>query len=248
MELLPILRRLSRRRSLLALGVLCAIAILVGLGGTKPATRSEAVAWTSVSLDTPKSQLVDVAPVGADTLPWRASLLSHLMASSSSTSQLARQLGVSADQVTVTDSAFGVPLLETAPALAAIKAATSTATPYVVTPFLTNSSLPVISIEAVGPDRAGAVRLAHAAVAVLRAQASPGGRFKSLIRTNANTPRLQPFVADQVSPVRDTVLRASKPPIKAIGAAFFVFMLWCIGVVALPSRHRRSVARRARPA
>lgn len=244
MELLPIFRLLSRRRLLITLGVLCAIAVLVGLGGTKSATRSEAVAWTSVALDTPKSQLVDVAPTGADTLPWRASLLTHLMATSSSTQQLARQLGVRPDEVMVADLNLDVPLTETALALAASKAATSTVAPYVVTPFLTNNSLPVISIEAVGPDRAGAIRLAKAAVAVLQAQASSRGSFKSLILTNAHVLKLQPFVVDQLSPVREKMLSASKPPIMAIGAASFVFMVWCIGVLMFSARSRTSSNRR----
>ena len=244
MELLPILRSLSRRRLILGVGLLAAILVLVGLGGTKPTTRSSPVAWTSVSLDTPKSQLVYVAPSGADTLPWRASLLTHLLATPTLTAELARKVGVAPDKIMVADPNLDVPLLETTPALDAEKAASTTAAPYVVTPFVKDSSLPVISIEAVGPDRAGAVRLAQAAVAVLQSQASPGGKFTSPVKTNAKVSRLQPFVVDQVAPIRAKVLTASKPPIKAIGGALFIFVIWCAGVVLVPRRRDRRAAGR----
>ena len=73
MELLPIFRLIWRRRLLLGAGLVAAIAAMVVFGG-KSATRSY-VAWTQVTLDTPKSQLVAAAPAGGDTLAWRASLL-----------------------------------------------------------------------------------------------------------------------------------------------------------------------------
>lgn len=245
MELLPILRSLVRRRLGLAVGLLATIVVFVGLGGTKPATRSSPVAWTSVSLDTPKSQLVYVAPSGADTLPWRASLLTHLLATPTLTEELAGRVGVAPDQVGVADPNLDVPLLETTPALDAAKAASASAAPYVLTPFIKDNSLPVISIEAVGPNRAGAVRLARAAVVVLQSQASAGGTFTSPVKTDAKVSKLQPFVVDQVAPIRVKVLTASKPPIKAIGAALFIFVFWCAGVALLPSRRDRRAGREA---
>ena len=69
MEALPLVRRLWHRRLLLACGVLAAIAIAVVVG-LRPAAKT-GVAWTRVALDTPKSQLVDSSPSGADTMPWR---------------------------------------------------------------------------------------------------------------------------------------------------------------------------------
>ena len=54
MEILPVLRLIWRRRILLVIATVAAIAVFVGLGGTKPASSSSAVAWTRVTLDTPK--------------------------------------------------------------------------------------------------------------------------------------------------------------------------------------------------
>ena len=89
MEFLHLLRRLWRRRILLGAGVLVAAATLVASGGTSPVTAQGGLASTSVALDTPRSQLVAAAPVGADTLAWRASLLAHLMATNASRMELA---------------------------------------------------------------------------------------------------------------------------------------------------------------
>lgn len=243
MELLPIFRLIWRRRLLLAAGVFGALALFVALGGTKPVTTSSAVAWTSVALDTPKSQLVDVAPSGADTLAWRASLLTHLMTTDTSTQELARRLRVGEDQVMVVDPLLAVPLVTTSMAKAAGTAASLTVTPYVLTVFVKNDSLPVISIEAAAPDRAGAERLADAAVAGIESQASPGGPFTSRIATNAKVFRLQPFVVGQVAPVRVKLLPATALPVKAIGASFFVFLLWCAGAPLLLGLSRRFRAR-----
>lgn len=238
MEILPVLRLIWRRRLLLASGIFGAVAILVALGGTKPASSLSAVAWTRVALDTPKSQLVDVAPSGADTLVWRASLLTHLMATETSTQELARRLGVGTHQVMVIDSALAVPLVPTSMAQGAAVAALTVA-PYVLTVFVKNDSLPVISIEAAAPDRAGAKRLADVAVAVLESQASRGGGFTSQIVTGGKGFRLQAFLVGQVAPVRVKLVPATALPVKAIGASFLVFLVWCAGGLLLPGLCRR---------
>ena len=127
MELLPIFRLIWRRRLLLGAGLVAAIAAMVVLGG-KSATSSY-VAWTQV-LDTPKSQLVAAAPSGGNTLAWRASLLSHLMATEVSKQDLARRIGVRSDQVGVADPSLALPTVPTNTAVAASKAALGITTPY----------------------------------------------------------------------------------------------------------------------
>src|SRR5947207_5283899 len=94
MEILLVLRALWRRRRLVSGGLLCSLLVLVGLGGATGATKTTSVGSTSVTIDTPRSQLVTVAPAGAQSLAWRASLLEHLMATDASTKQLAQRLGV----------------------------------------------------------------------------------------------------------------------------------------------------------
>jgi hypothetical protein len=87
---------------------------------------------------------------------------------------------------------------------------------------------PVITIEAGAPDRAGATRLAAAAVAVLESRASSGGDFKSAIKTGGGTGRkLQAFVVEDVAPVTVKRVVATALPTKAFAALVFVFLLWC---------------------
>jgi hypothetical protein len=234
MELLPLIRLIWRRRLLLTAGILAAAAMLVALGGTHAVATHSALAWTGVTLDTPKSQLLEAAPPGAETLTWRAALLSHLMATGTSTKQLAQRLGVAPNQVAVIDPTLTLPAVFTDTAQAAAKAAASaTAAPYVVT-VLSSPSVPVISLQAAAPDRVHALRLAEAAVAVLQAQASPGGRFTSRIPTDLNSFKRQPFVVGQIAPLRVKSLSSSTLPIKAIGVPFFLLFVWFAGVLTMP--------------
>ena len=84
MELVTILRELWRLR-VLVLGI-ALLAMLVGmaLAFRLPSLESRkyevGVATASVLVDTPNSQVIEVAPKGSDTLAMRASLLANLMA------------------------------------------------------------------------------------------------------------------------------------------------------------------------
>ena len=103
----------------------------------------------------------------------------------------------------------------------------------------------MISIEAGAPQPSGAERLAAAAVAILKSQGSPGGRFSSLIPTDADarSRTLQPFAVDQVAPVRVMLFPASALSLKPIAGALVVFLL-CIVVGA---RLVPGLSRRLRP-
>lgn len=249
MELLHILRRLWRRRILLGAGLLVALATFVALGGTSPITARGALASTSVALDTPKSQLVAAAPAGADTLIWRAILLAQLLATKTSKTQLAGRLRVGPNQVAVVDPALDQPLVPTNTAEAATKVASPVAAPYVLATSFPNYAVPLISIEAAGPDRAAAGRLAEAAVAVLRSQApTDGRRFTSQVITNAGVLRRQPFVVSQVAPLRIKLVASSSLPTKAVVAPLFVFLAWCTALLLVPRASiRLPGGRRARP-
>ena len=93
------------------------------------------------------------APVGADTLPWRASLLAHLLATQSCINELAGRLGVKPDQVAVVDPSFALPLVDTDTAAAAAKVNTVVA-PYVLTPSVPSDTLPIISLQSAAPTLA----------------------------------------------------------------------------------------------
>jgi hypothetical protein len=237
MELIPPLRRLWRRRWALAAGMLAAVALGVAAGSSPPA-RAE-LAWTSVALDTPRSQLVDSAPKGYDSLPWRASLIVHLMARDTVRTALAQRLGVPPDHVTVADPALAVPLAPASMPKKAADVASATVAPYVLTLQMPDSSLPVISVAATAPQRAGAVRLAQAAVAILASQGSKPGTYKSIV-PSAGGPRLQPFLVQQAAPLHMKTLSVSKLPVKGVVAPVFLLLVWlaCLALVPRGPRLR----------
>lgn len=241
MELLPLLRWGWRRRLVLAGALLASVAAFVVLAGSRSSgATSSAVAWTQATLDTPRSQLVAAAPAGADSLPWRASLIVHLMASGASTRELASRLGVNQNELEVVDPSLSAPTVQSSMAVASAEAATQGATPYAVVVFLADPGLPVISIEAGAPQPSEAQRLAAATVAVLKSQASPGGSFSSPIPTDSDpiARTLQPFGIDQVAPIQVKLFPASTLSLKAIAGALFVFVLCCVLGVQLARRLR----------
>ena len=241
MELVPLLRLISRRRLLLVAGLVVAVALAVVVGSPPPA--SSAVAWTRVALDTPRSQLVDSAPSGADSLPWRASLLTHLMTTDQTQRELAQRLHVRPDEVTVVDPMLATPIILASVPKKASDVAAVTAAPYILTLSVTNASLPMISVEAAAPDRPGAVKLAQAAVALLESHASPEGTYSSLIPTG-EAAKLQPFLVQDVAAVRVKIVTKAAVPMKQVGAPLFLLGMWVLGVLFLP----RLLRRRPQPA
>ena len=242
MELLPALRMLWRRRLLLGAGVLAAIAMAIAVGFAPPS--SSAVALTRVTLDTRKSQLVESAPPGADTLPWRASMITHLMQADSAQRAVAQRLGVAPTQVTIVDPVLAVPVSPASMPLDASDAAASTTAPYVVTVGVVDSSLPMISIMAAAPDRRGAARLADATVAVLETYASAPGRYRSLIKTGGGAPpTFQPFLVRPLAGVQVKTVKAAAVPVKAVGVPGFLLIVWIACLAFVPPRARRRRAR-----
>jgi hypothetical protein len=239
MELLPLLRLIWRRRLALGVGVVVAVALAIVIGA--PPAGLSVVAWTRVDVDTPTSQLVKSAPGGADTLPWRASLLVHLMRTDSVQRELAHRLSVRPDQVAVVDPDLAMPEVPASMPIAASDAAAVTVAPYVLTVRMANQFLPVISLEAAAPDGAGAKRLAAAAVALLEAQSSSSDtRYSSIIKTGAGAPETyQGFLVSQVAPIRAKPVVASTMPVKQLGAPLCLFGLWAAAVLLLPGRRRR---------
>jgi hypothetical protein len=250
MELLPILRLMWRRRLPLAVGAVVALAALIGMGGTKPITTKTSIAWTSVALDTKKSQLVDVAPSGGSTLAWRASLLGDLMMTTSASQDLARRIGVPSDQLLVDDGDLGQPLVPTAMATAASNASTDPTAPYMVSVFTQDDTLPVISVNAAAPTAAGATALANAVVAEMGTHASSGGSFTSTIATGTEGLERQPLVINQVSPTRVKVLTSTSLPTMAIASSFLLLVVWFAGCLIAPRmlERMRRLGRRPLPA
>lgn len=241
MNVLAISRLLWRRRLFVGLGALAAVALGFAIGGPKPS--ASALARTRVVLDTPKSQLIDSAPRGADTLPWRAGLLTHLMTTEGVKQALAQRLGVPHDQVAVVDPTLTAPIVQASLPQNAAETAARNFEPYVLTVFMKDASVPIISIEAAAPDRGGAARLAEAAVAVFKSDASPAGTYRSPVSIEGTRER-QGFVVEDVAPVRTRALATSQVPLKALAASVFVFVVWSACVALFPSVARRTRLRR----
>ena len=237
MELIPPLRALWRRKLLILPGVLCALAF-GALVAHKTAPSSLTVASTRVLLDTPKSQTVESVSDAGGSLPWRASLLVHLFATTEMRKELAARTGIPAYEVGVVDPELAVPLVEASVPQKAGDAAAAVSAPYVLTPQIVNQSIPMIALEAAAPTVAGARKLAAAAVAVLKAHGSAGGTYRSAIYTGGDSNVLERFDAVQVAPIRSRVTVKSTGPIVGGVAGFFVLVCWCAGLVVLPRRLR----------
>jgi hypothetical protein len=235
-EILHVLRTLWRRRIATGLGVLAAVAIVLVLGRGAPS--SSGVAYTRLALDTPRSQLVHSAPVGADTLGWRASLLAHLVATDATKRAIAGRAGVPAAQVAVVDPTLAAPAVPASLPKAVAEATAAVAAPYVLSVYEPDGSLPIIAIATAAPSRAAAARLAGAAAAVLESEGSRGGN-----------PAVQPFVIQRVAPVHARTLVTGGGRLRALAMAAFVLVAWCACValgprlpVAVPRRRRARAA------
>jgi hypothetical protein len=236
MELLAIWRLLWARRIVVAIGAVVAIALGVLVGKAQEPSRSS-LATTRVVLDTHKSQLVDVAPDGADSLQWRTGLLADVMMSRSMARVIAREAGIEVDQLKVIEPLMAVAELDTPLAQNAIAAA-GAPEPYVVT-YEADPDLPFLKIMAAAPDRGSAFRLAEAAT---RAAESADVAHSSKT--------LQGFVIEPAAGItlEETVTGGKR--IVGVAAFLFVFGAWCAAVALLPGvvAGARRLATTARPA
>lgn len=218
------------RRLPVAVGALVAILAAVTIG--KSHTPPTGLARTQVLVNTRQSELAAAAPVGADSLWWRASLLGMLLGTQQERNQIARTIGVPADEIGASNAQLANPMVPAALPVAASEAA-AVSLPYVLTVY-TDNVLPIVSIAASAPDRAQAVRLAQAAVQQLEAGAP-----------THDTPELQGLSVTEVDPIKGSdVVVSSGGHTKMVTVAVVVFGLWWAGILAI----RRFKTRRSRAA
>lgn len=166
MDLIPILRELWRRRLVVALIALVALGVgwVVGFKPSfPPESRSYTIGVASarILVDTPQSQVVEVAPKGSETLGSRASVLANLMVDGELKDAIARRAGMDPKQLIAQTQASGGPQVVTP--LGPRDRSLTTA-------VLVNSDLaqlPIIKIETQAPTVGEAAKLADAAVAGL---------------------------------------------------------------------------------
>jgi hypothetical protein len=230
METVTILRILSRRRRLVA--CVCVLAVLAGTAvayhiSFPPSLAGRSyhvgVATSRVLIDTPSSQVVEVAPTGSDTLGARAGLIASLMVDGTVKAAIARRAGLRPDQFDgVSKSAA-----ESTPADAPPGPLSRVLTTRVVT-NTNGDSLPIIEIEAQAPDRASAARLAGAAVTGLRDYLDT----KAAQQRIPGAKRLQ--VGGLGAPQARDVVRGPRR-LYALLAAMFVFAAGCAAIVGASS-------------
>jgi hypothetical protein len=225
MQIVTILRELWRLRLLVALTAIVAVIVAISVAykvspsSIESRKYSVGVATARILVDTPDSQVVEVAPEGSDATGVRANLLANLMVEGEIKSEIARRAGLPPAE------------LEGVAKTAALPAAGATPPDprgYVLTTDVLSSQdgerLPIIEIEAQAPDAAKAAALADAAVTGLREHLDS----KAAADQVKTTDRLQlnPLGGPQA---RD-VVRGPRMAL-AIAAGIFVFLAGCATIL-----------------
>lgn len=165
-ESVTIIRALWRRRIEVCLVALLAMIVgwALAYGMSFPPesrTYKVGVATTSILVDTPKSQVVEIDPKGSDTLASRANVLVNLMVDGEIKDAIARRVGLPPKQLIASSQSPGnaapaTPLNATSHALMTSVALTSDM-----------AELPIIRVETQAPNVQQAIKLGNAAVAGL---------------------------------------------------------------------------------
>ena len=245
METVTILRELWRRRVLVGLAALAAI--LVGLMLTykfslPPESRTfkVGIATSRILVDTPDSQVVDVAPRGSETVGARANLLANLMTQGEVKAAIAQRAGLRPTQlVSSAESAAELPLAESTQG-------DDSQAHLMMTRLVINAGgdpLPIIEVDAQAPDAGSAARLATAAVTGLRAYLDSKAATEEV--SDARRLRVSGLGAPQV---REDIRGPRN--LTALGAAAFVFLSGCVGILIVSALARgwRVATERGRPA
>jgi hypothetical protein len=162
-ELVTILRELWRLRILVVLVALAAVGMGYAVAyqvSFPPQSRSYTVgiATARILVDTPESQVVEVAPKGSETLGARANVLANLMVDGELKAAIAERAGVPPSKLVAAAESAGGP--EAVKPLTRDSLALTTG--VVVNTDL--AELPIIKVEAQAPDTQKAIALANAAV------------------------------------------------------------------------------------
>ena len=224
MELLAFLRWLRRHPIAVALGVV--IAAAAAFMSVQGPSRTFAIASQRLVLDTPKSQLLNADPAGADTLTWRAAVLSEMTATRPLEDRIARDMGVPSRSLGVMSMNLTDPAVESALTTAAQEAEAEAGERYLVAVSF-DERFPLITVATRAPDRQAAARLATVTTAALSAAASaPRG-----------TVAPQGLVVESIGRPRTKTVVDGPRRLAAIVVFGVLLSVWCVGI-ALMSRAR----------
>ena len=226
MDTITILRELwHRRRLVIGVGVLAAaVGFAISLS-----SHSHQVARTSAHLlvDTPSSQVIDVAPKGGDQLGGQALLLAGLMVDGPIKNMIAHDAGLNPDQITGTSESI-------------TGAGSSTPgapkRPYEMsTQVLTDSSgqqLPIIEIDVQAPSAGAATRLAQAALTGVQSYESSVASSEQI--TSRHRLRLNSLGVTQA-----TVTTSGASMLPGLLAGIAILLIGCGLVATVPLLRRR---------
>ncbi len=219
MELVPLLRELWRVRVLVAgvavFAVLVGAAVAFKLPSLDSRKYDVGVATASLLVDTPSSQVIEVAPKGSDTLGVRANLLANLMAEGVVKDAIAERAGIPTDRLQGISESAGTVAPEKGPKP---QDAYILTTRVVLTPG--GDQLPIIELEAQAPDAPRAAKLAESAVSGLR-------DFLDSRAADEQVPDAERLrVSGLGSPQAREVARGPKN-LYALAATIFVFLAGC---------------------
>jgi hypothetical protein len=196
------------------------------------------VASTRILVDTPSSQVVEIAPKGSDSLGVRANLLASLMVDGVVKTAIAKRAGLRPDDL------VGIALSDTDPSAATVTPPHDPRASVLTTHVVTDNDgaqLPIIEIEAQAPDATAAAALANAAIVGLRDYLDS----KAAVQRIPDAQRLQ--VSGLGAPQARMAARGPKD-VFAIAAVIFVFGSGCaciLLVLALVRSWRAASAQEA---
>lgn len=231
MELVKVLRELSRRRKLVAL--VLGISLLTGIllafkPGFPPQSRQYQVSLASsdILVDTRDSQVVAVNGRGPDlsTLTSRANLLGNLMTSGPLKDAIARSAGVPSDELVVVPPANpntpGVaPVPVTPPAALGVSDVDAT-----ILTFSTDESLPILHVVAQAPDVETARKLSGGTIVELT-------RYLGSVAASQEIPTAHRLVVREFgAPLAGTATRGL-PRRFALAATVILALLGCGAIV-----------------
>ena len=142
--------------------LLATLAVAFKLPSLESRRYEVGVATARVLVDTPKSQVLEVAPTGSDLLGARANLIANLMVEGDVKAAVAEKAGLKPGELTGVAEAAVDPTEDPAPP----KGRGNVLSTRVIAS--TEGDLPLIEIEAQGADAASAIKLADSAVDGLR--------------------------------------------------------------------------------
>jgi len=221
MELLSALRLLARRRLIVAVGVLLAIAagaagagvVAVGpVGG--PPTRS-AIATAEIQIDSPRPLAADLR-AASGTIEDQAIMLAERLAAEDTRAIVAQEAGVPLEDLAVVSSRTAIVGRHSAVARTAVDAASTPRSRYRLTVSSTTDA-PIVSLLAAAPDEATAARVAEAAAPAI----------ESVIAEAPETVRKRLIVRPLAPPKTKALVSGDRKPLLGAIAGLLTFVGWC---------------------